>query len=213
MKNNEMKRSAWKKGVCLLAGLVLALGLTACGHGEEKKSNAVSNVSNVKDVLQARANQEGKNASQEQGSAEEKPADTKASEVSKESEVPESKEVIADAGVKDASVDVDLTSMSSTMIYSEVYNMMYNPDDYVGKTVKMKGVYAVSDAGETRYDLCVIQDATACCAQGMEFVLADAYSYPDDYPEIGNDIVVTGVFETYFEGEYQYCTLKNAKLL
>jgi len=34
-------------------------------------------------------------------------------------------------------IDVDLTEMSSTMIYSEVNNIMTNPDDYMGKTIKI----------------------------------------------------------------------------
>ena len=29
--------------------------------------------------------------------------------------------------------DVDLTLLSSTMVYSEVYNMMVDPDSYIGK--------------------------------------------------------------------------------
>lgn len=35
-------------------------------------------------------------------------------------------------------IDVDLTQLSSTMIYAEVYNMMVTPDEYVGKTVRME---------------------------------------------------------------------------
>ena len=62
-------------------------------------------------------------------------------------------------------------------------------------------------------DSCIIQDATACCAQGIEFELADKRTYPDDYPEIDEEICVVGVFDTYKEGEYTYCTLRNAKLL
>ncbi|WP_034452742.1 hypothetical protein [Butyrivibrio sp. AE2032] len=38
-------------------------------------------------------------------------------------------------------VDVDLTVLSSTVVYSEVYNMMVSPDNYKGKTVKMKGQF------------------------------------------------------------------------
>ncbi|MBR1736522.1 MAG: hypothetical protein IJ736_05845, partial [Firmicutes bacterium] len=38
-------------------------------------------------------------------------------------------------------IDVDLTAMSSTIVYSEVYNMMYEPNEYIGKTIKMKGVF------------------------------------------------------------------------
>ena len=33
------------------------------------------------------------------------------------------------------------------------------------------------------YHACVIPDATACCAQGIEFTLAGDHRWPDDYPE------------------------------
>ncbi|MBQ7562494.1 MAG: hypothetical protein IJT16_00725 [Lachnospiraceae bacterium] len=63
------------------------------------------------------------------------------------------------------------------------------------------------------YYACIIQDATACCAQGMEFILTDDYSYPDDYPEESEQITVVGVFDTYMEGDYMYCTLRDANLV
>lgn len=110
-------------------------------------------------------------------------------------------------------IDVDLTALSSTMVYSEVYNMMYYPDDYRGKVVKMHGVYNAyedSTTGETYY-ACIISDATACCAQGMEF-LPPALVYPDDFPEQGTEVTITGVYETYTEGEYMYCRLGNARM-
>jgi len=40
-------------------------------------------------------------------------------------------------------IDVDLTAMSATMVYSEVQNMMLKPADYMGKTVKMAGAFNV----------------------------------------------------------------------
>ena len=112
-------------------------------------------------------------------------------------------------------IDVDLTALSSTMVYSEVYNMMVSPEDYIGKTIKMDGQFSIyhDDATGNDYFACIIQDATACCSQGIEFVLTDDYTYPEDYPEEGGSIIVIGVFETYMEGEYRYCTLKNASLL
>lgn len=109
-------------------------------------------------------------------------------------------------------IDVDLTQMSSTMIYSEVQNMMLKPADYVGKTVKMQGAFSVSEIGENRYFACIIKDATACCAQGIEFDWAGDHSYPADYPKDGSDITVTGEFTTYNEDQQQYCQLKNAEL-
>ena len=115
-------------------------------------------------------------------------------------------------------IDVDLTKFSSTMVYSEVYNMMYTPDDYIGKTVKMKGQFAIGyvyntdgtpDESTARF-ACVIADATACCSQGLEFILTGEHTYPDDYPELGNEITVTGTFELYEEDGFQYCRLADA---
>ncbi len=49
--------------------------------------------------------------------------------------------------------------------------MVTYPDMYIGKTVKMKGIYArfSDEATGENYNACIIQDATACCAQGIEF--------------------------------------------
>ena len=65
-------------------------------------------------------------------------------------------------------LDVDLTRLSSTMVYSEVYNMMYTPNDYIGKTVKMKGQFAYYEDPETKaqYFACIIADATALLLTG-----------------------------------------------
>ena len=105
---------------------------------------------------------------------------------------------------------VDLTALSSTMVYSEVYNMLSNPGEYMGKTVKMQGTMSVFEDSNTGnvYYACIIADATACCSQGLEFLLAEG-----DYPEAGAEITVTGTFGTYFEGETQYCRLSDAKLV
>ncbi len=118
------------------------------------------------------------------------------------------------------SIDVDLTKLSSTMVYSEVYAMMTSPQDYIGKTVKMNGQFALYQATDANgqpvpdqiYFACVIADATACCQQGLEFVLAGNAKYPDDYPELGTEITVVGEFQTYMEGTQQYCHLINAEM-
>ena len=129
-------------------------------------------------------------------------------------EVPATAEASSAQADDSEEVDVDLTILSSTMVYSEVYNMISNPEEYLGKTVRMKGPFAFfhDEATDNYYFACIIQDATACCAQGIEFVLTEDYVYPDDYPEVDEEICVVGVFDTYMEGEYRYCTLRNARL-
>lgn len=111
-------------------------------------------------------------------------------------------------------LDVDLTTLSATMVYSEVYNMVTSPEDYYGKIVKMTGIYAIYEDTSTGvvYSAILITDATACCSQGIEFLLLDG-EYPDDYPEVGETATVIGEFETYDEYGSTYCRLKDAYLV
>ena len=112
------------------------------------------------------------------------------------------------------SVDVDLTTLSSTMVYSEVFNMLSTPEDYLGKSVRMRGAFSVyhDEVTDHYYFACLIADATACCQQGFEFLWEGEHAYPDDYPPLGTEITVTGVFDTYTEGTYTYCQLIHAEL-
>lgn len=117
-----------------------------------------------------------------------------------------------------AAVDIDLTALSGIMVYSEVNSMISFPDNYIGKTVKMKGQFAVYQATDENgafipdqiYFACVIADATACCSQGLEFALVGEHTYPDDYPELGSEITVVGTFEPYEDSGCLYCRLGNA---
>lgn len=120
-------------------------------------------------------------------------------------------------GMQDTDIDYDLTQMGSDMIYATVYQLMVNPNDYIGKTIKMNGLYyaAYYEPTGQYYHYCIIKDATACCAQGMEFVWDNGnHKYPDDYPEDYSEITVTGTFETYQEDNDSnlYCRLSNAAM-
>lgn len=111
-------------------------------------------------------------------------------------------------------VDVDLTQLSGVMVYSQVFDMVSNPASYKGKTIRMEGNYGEYRDEETGnlYRACVIPDATACCEQGIEFVLKDDSNADEDLVE-GLPCAVQGTFDTYYEGQVQYCTLRNAVLV
>ena len=109
-------------------------------------------------------------------------------------------------------VDVDLAAMSSTMAYSAVVDMSENPQEYKGKTVRIKGDFA-SMYGEQQGKMlyaCLIRDETACCTQGLEF---EPTEKPADSLEQGSEITVAGVLDSYEEGDATYCTLKDAVIL
>lgn len=112
-------------------------------------------------------------------------------------------------------VDYDLTTMNSDMVYATVYQMMVEPDDYVGKTIRMEGLYyaGYDERADQHYHYCIIQDAMACCAQGLEFVWGDgSHIYPDEYPQDNTNVVVQGVLETCQKEGDNYCRLKGATL-
>ena len=103
-----------KRIFCLLLAACMMLSLCACGKDSEKDAGNDTPSSDV-----------------------EVSAPTESIPTPKEQETPgESKPSHPSAG----KVDVDLTVLSSTMVYSEVYNMLlFTPDSYLGKTVKMMG--------------------------------------------------------------------------
>jgi len=140
--------------------------------------------------------------------------DSKAAAVSGKKEKAE-KSSANKAPSKPEKVDLDLTTMSSTMVYSEVFNMVTTPENYIGKTVKMRGTYMYyyDEKPDHYYFFCLISDAMACCSQGIEFALTKDYHYPEDYPKPDDEITVVGVFDSYEEEGNTYCILRNARLV
>ncbi len=110
--------------------------------------------------------------------------------------------------------DIDISRMSSSMVYSMVYNLLCSPEKYVGKIIRISGVFEVYENPETHifYPAVLIVDATACCSSGIEFILRGNPSYPAGYPAPGSEIVVQGRFEQYRENSLDYCHLVDAEL-
>ena len=101
-------------------------------------------------------------------------------------------------------VDLDLTELSVTLVAAEVNNMKIHPDDYMGKTVKIDGLYiALDDDGDGIFSHYLIVDQ--CCLR-LEFVWNGDHTYPDDYPNPNTELQMTGVYKKYEEaGQARYC--------
>ena len=98
-------------------------------------------------------------------------------------------------------IDVDLTKLSPTMIYAEVFNILQAPNDYRGKILKIRGK-------DEMHHACVIYDATVCCMQGFEFELAENQKYPPNQCEI----TLIGRFDTYKIQKIDNPILRDAKI-
>ena len=176
----------------ILLMCMMSIAITGCASQSGKGINEVNSVNNVitNQINEAQKSEE----------------ETETATLEKEPEQNEEKK---------SNVDYDLTQMNSDMVYAMVYQMMAVPEQYVGKTFRMDGIFYSSyyDTTNQYYFYCVIQDALACCTQGIEFVWEDgSHIYPDEYPEEAEEIIVEGTFETYTEegDENLYCHLVNA---
>jgi hypothetical protein len=210
--NHNMKYV--KQAMVILSLLILLTGCTARENGSKYESNNNS-IDNVLNEQISSAESEDVNETKSSEILNDTVADdvqTDNLQETKEQEMLDQEEMQSEENI-----DYDLTSMGSDLVYATVYQLMVNPNDYIGKTFRIKGNYYASYYEETKqyYHCCIIQDATACCSQGLEFVWDDgSHAYPDEYPEDNVEIVVTGIFETYNEeGDSNlYCRLKDATL-
>ena len=111
--------------------------------------------------------------------------------------------------------DIDLSRMSGTMVYGQVYQMVMYPSKYLGKHIKMKGIFSsyYDEELERRFYGCVIQDALACCSQGLAFELAKPREFPKEYPAEGDAIIVEGDFDyEKDEGGGGFPIIRNAEM-
>ncbi len=107
----------------------------------------------------------------------------------------------------DVNVDYDFTAINAKAMYTQVYNMLKNPDEFLNKIIKISGGYYPfihEDTGED-YHYIMVKDASLCCAIGLEFVWDNGvHSYPEEYPLENQVIQLTGVYSQYEEDGYTY---------
>ena len=197
------------KIIVSILSVLLVIGLLA-GCGSEGSSSAAKtgNANNVDAVLQDRIDEaEGNTEAETETAPTEYQGISSFYEEGQEMETPD---IYSTEGI-----DLDLTQLNSTMLYAQVNQMMYKPEKYIGKMVMVPGKFSAvysEEAGKYYYG-CLVTDQTACCTLGVEFELPETMHYPEDYPAENEPITVCGTFDTYQEGPYTYCVLRNAKLV
>ena len=199
----------------------MCLFASGCNSANQQgRNNVVSNTQSVGDVVSSNIEEENKTEDKtEQTTEQNNQSGGITDNADAVAELIDNKDIEPTAKIVDKSsynnIDYDLSTMSSTVIYSEVYNMVTDPESYMDKVVKINGYASILDDPNTgnRYYACIVPDATACCAQGIEFILNDDYKKYDEYPSEGETINVVGVFSTYYEGMQRYITLKDSELV
>ena len=125
-----------QKWLILFVGILLITGCRDNASSNKKVNNGKS----VNDVLE------------KQTKAEEQKEQTEEKDKKKEST-----DTSENTGTED--VDYDLTEMNSDMVYATVYQMMMEPEQYEGKTIRIDGNYYISkdEATGNTYHFCVMR--------------------------------------------------------
>lgn len=99
-------------------------------------------------------------------------------------------------------VDLDLSTMPASIAYAQALAMQREPDNYLGVTVRIDGIFNYSEARQR--GVVIIADTARCCETSMGFACAGDERYPEDYPELYTRFTVVGMFSICEDGEGLY---------
>lgn len=195
---------------------IIFVAIAGCGKKRQNKNQMFSTTKSVKDTIE----EEMKKEEEKKEKAENEKAlkndfqateeDVKEINEDKNEKNKKSENV---GGENQKDIDYDLTEMNSDMIYATVFMVVQDPESYAGKTFKIYGnsyTFPTTE-GKSMTHYCLIKDALACCAQGLEFISSNS---DEKYPDDGDEIVVTGTLESYTVEDIPMplCRLVNAKI-
>ena len=195
---------------------IIFVAIAGCGKKRQNKNQMFSTTKSVKDTIE----EEMKKEQEKKEKAENEKAlknDFQATEEDvkeiNEDKNEENKKAENVGGENQKDIEYDLTEMNSDMIYATVFMVVQDPESYAGKTFKIYGnsyTFPTTE-GKSMTHYCLIKDALACCAQGLEFISSKS---DEKYPDDGDEIVVTGTLESYTVEDIPMplCRLVNAKI-
>ena len=170
-----------KKPACFLTAVLAALLLGGCAAGTPQETSAPQETAVTQvDALPTPAGLNETTEKQE-----------------KEPEFPTAEPFIEDED------HIDLSANGSAAAYGLISGIAQAPADYAGKTLRLKGMYAVSsDDDGNRYLCCLVYDRNGCCMQGLNFIPApEEEDVAADLSE-GEKIMIEGVYGKNGKG---YC--------
>ncbi len=110
------------------------------------------------------------------------------------------------SGIFAQKVDYDLTKMTGLMAYSFIFEVLVNPEEYRGDVIKANGFFyrGISEFTGRHFNYVMVGDDTACCWQGLEFLIDGVENIDENYPEQNVDIEVTGELKSYDAAGYTF---------
>lgn len=195
---------------------IIFVAIAGCGKKRQNKYQMFSTTKSVKDTIEEEMKKEQEkkeNVENEKALKNDFQATEEDVKEINEDKNEENKKAENEGEENQKDIDYDLTEMNSDMIYATVFMVVQDPESYAGKTFKIYGnsyTFPTTE-GKSMTHYCLIKDALACCAQGLEFISSNS---DEKYPDDGDEIVVTGTLESYTVEDIPMplCRLVNAKI-
>lgn len=86
-------------------------------------------------------------------------------------------------------IDVDLAACNRGITYAQMMQVSRSPEAYDGKLFRVKGRFNYSETNELAR--IIFSDNTGCCEFAMVFQPAEELVYPDDYPALYSELMIT----------------------
>jgi len=106
-----------------------------------------------------------------------------------------------------------IVEIKEKMFVSQVNDVYLNTDDYIGKTIKLEGLFQKEQGYDKEYCF-VIRYGPGCCGfdGNVGFEVAWEQEQQKSYPEDNAWVEATGELKTYEEDDYKYLYLDLASL-
>jgi hypothetical protein len=101
------------------------------------------------------------------------------------------------------------------MFIAQINDVYLNPEDYLGRTINLEGLFKAEQYGEQTYCF-VIRYGPGCCGNDGNAGFEVAWDIKDTeagtYPAVDDWVEATGVLSTYVEDDYPYLYLALSSL-
>lgn len=106
---------------------------------------------------------------------------------------------------------LDLSRMSSTMVFAKLYEIGTSPEEYKGKIMRVEGVYQVAkdEVDGKNYHVLLISDAAACCNFSFEV----QWLPNEKLPRKGSRVIVEGFFGFIYDDPAIIPQLRMARVV
>ena len=119
------------------------------------------------------------------------------------------------AGSASQESNIDVIEIREKMFLAQVNDVYLNAEDYLGKTIKLEGIFMAEQSYEREEPYCyVIRYGPGCCGSdgNAGFEIAWAKNRSGSYPQSNDWVEAIGMLKYYEEDYYQYLYLELSSL-